>query len=77
MLSGQVLFCYSDRPVNIIEVSVVKYKSQWRAVKQSIFTDDMQWNQASSNRTPFMFGAFRKRPVQLGYRTGISQNTWE
>lgn len=31
MLSGQVLFCY--RPVNTTEVSVVKYKSQWRTIK--------------------------------------------
>lgn len=34
VLSGQVLFCYSDRPVNTTEVSVVKYKSQWRTIKQ-------------------------------------------
>lgn len=34
MLSGQVLFCCSDRPVNTTEVSVVKYKSQWRTTKQ-------------------------------------------
>lgn len=34
MLSGQVLFCNSDRPINTTEVSVVKYKSQWRTIKQ-------------------------------------------
>lgn len=34
MLSGQVLFCYSNTSVNTTEVSVVKYKSQWRTIKQ-------------------------------------------
>lgn len=34
MLSGQVLFCYSDRPVNTTEVSAVEYKPQWRTIRQ-------------------------------------------